>query len=150
MQPSSLYADQNVSDVDVVVDEEFLLQFKIGQDLFAIKFSHVVEICEYFPYVVYPYQDEKHLGIINLRGTVVPIRAAFKENLRPAILHPLLKYIILSHPDHGRFGILTETVKKISVTKQEFDSFNGLESSLLKTEGLPVRFVSLNSLLESI
>lgn len=152
MSFKSLYEDQmNIDQSDEQAEPESLLLFKIGDEKFAASFSQVVEICDYTPFTVYPDNNPKHLGIINLRGTLIPIRTAFSMNLRPAEFHNGVRYIIFGHPKLGRFGILVDHVSKIAINGELLSKVpNDFHTHLVNIDGSPVRIISLEAILDTV
>jgi purine-binding chemotaxis protein CheW len=49
------------------------LSFKVGNELFAANVSHVINILEMVPITKVPKSPEYMLGVINLRGSVLPL-----------------------------------------------------------------------------
>ncbi len=50
-----------------------LMLFRLGDERFASPIDAVREVIDAVPIVPYPERDRRHLGVINLRGSIVPV-----------------------------------------------------------------------------
>ncbi len=59
--------------VTAITDTRQYLTFRLGEEVFALEVSHVREILEFTTVARVPKTPEYMRGVINLRGSVVPV-----------------------------------------------------------------------------
>lgn len=151
MQPNDIFNDQkNLLDQfdDINSFEEhshiFLLTFDINMSKFAIEFNHIQEVLEHFKPTPYPFEVDGHVGVINLRGNVIPIINPFEEEVS-SLNSDSTKIIILDSKDKHSVGIVVENVKKVNVDKEFIDEV--VAEKVISVDNQPVRYVLVESLL---
>lgn len=147
MQPSEAFKIQqdemrSIDDIVEKSDRQFILCFQISTSKFGMEFEKVSEIVDYFPPTEYPFKVDKHIGIINLRGNVVPIVDPFqveidrnnKENF---------KFVVIETECGNLVGIIVSNVRKIDVDLVDIDNVDG--EKVISVNGEPLRFVKTNT-----
>ena len=124
-----------------------LLSFEIGDSKFAITFTDIYEIVEYFPYTEYPTKSDFYLGVINLRGNIVPIVNPFQIQITGEDLEGK-RYVILQTEDKLLVGIVVQKVRKVEVKKGLINP--NAKEEIISVDGKPVRYIQINHLLEKI
>ena len=147
MQPDQAFAKQITNEIDLNEDlhpdKNFLLSFVINKSLYAISFEDIQEIVDYFPFTEYPLKISDHLGIINLRGNILPIINPFKLDQKD-IDPEDSKYIVLKSQSGSLMGLVVGNIKKIEIDSSEIPE--GHEEKIISFENKPLRYVRLNYL----
>ncbi|MFB4204960.1 Chemotaxis protein CheW [wastewater metagenome] len=63
----------NAADSGTTVVTQQYLSFRVGEELFALPIRHIREILEFGRLTGVPHMGESIRGVINLRGSVVPV-----------------------------------------------------------------------------
>ena len=69
--------------VTSITDTKQYLTFRLGEEIFAVDVSHVREILEFTTVTKVPKTPDYMTGVINLRGSVVPVL-----DMRPSSASP--------------------------------------------------------------
>lgn len=122
---------------DVVVDSTpvlNLVRFHISNKFYAVNIKNVREIIENIDYTPYPEKMEHHIGIINVRGVVIPLIQMENENQ----LHnlELIKIIILEFVE----GTLT-AIQADKITKCVYKSNLLLPGQTINLSGIPSLYI---------
>ncbi len=128
----------------------FFLHFSIASSQFVIPISDVQEVCEYTPPRPYPVTVKGHLGVINLRGHVIPMismlpflsHAQEEEQLMSKSSNEC-RLILLRVNNEDRFCILANSVRKVSLSQRSFDP-----QQTINLDGFPARALSIDDLLQ--
>lgn len=88
--------------------------FRIGKEEYAVPISQVKEIINYRSPTTIPLDIESIVGVINLRGKVIPIIDLGKEIGIESENKPIKeeKIIIIEDTD-GAFGVIVDEVKEV-------------------------------------
>lgn len=98
--------------IPVSAQQQFLT-FRLGEEEYGIDIMHVMEIRGWIPATRLPNVSEFILGVINLRGVVVPILdMRLRFHMGPAVLTPQSVIIIL-YANDCTIGILVDSVSDI-------------------------------------
>ena len=99
------------------------LSFKLGEEIFAINVSKVLNILEMKPITKVPKSPDYLKGVINLRGTVLPVvDLRLKLGLPENKITVDTNIIVLSIEKDGEtimLGILIDTVREVLEFKTE-------------------------------
>lgn len=99
------------------------LSFSLGEEVFAINVSRVINILEMSPITKIPKSPEYMLGVINLRGTVLPVTDLRVKFGLPAKSFTVDTSIIVLNIDlNGELilaGIVVDNVKEVIELKPE-------------------------------
>ncbi len=99
------------------------LSFRLGEEVFAINVSKVLNILEMKPITRVPKSPEYMRGVINLRGTVLPVvDLRLKFSLPENEITVDTNIIVLSIDKEGEpvtLGILVDSVKEVLELKTE-------------------------------
>jgi purine-binding chemotaxis protein CheW len=125
LMPESSIPEESVSEVEVIHKNLLYLLFQNSQKHFAIEIEYVVEVIKAQTLSVPPFQRKSLVGLLNLRGEVLPIinvpQIEFSEKSKPI-------YIVVSQFDELRFGFQVEAVHQvISFDTKDFQNVYGLE-----------------------
>lgn len=138
MQLHRIFEQQTQKEETPVELKEYMLEFQIENSVWVISFKNVCEVVDSFPYTEYPTQVNNHLGVINLRGSVIPIVQPFNEMCSQG------KYIIFETDDGRLLGILVSETKKIEIDKS-------LSSTgIYNLNNRPVKQIDLNYIIDRI
>jgi chemotaxis signal transduction protein len=105
--------------------------------LMAIPLVNALEVVEQPQVVCYPAAVSPHVGIVNVRGTVVPV-----VSLGPAA-EEASHLIVLESPNHHPFALLALTVRPASLTDSAIASqcrSTDPLSGVVSIDGRPVRW----------
>lgn len=92
------------------------LTFTIGGEMFAVETLSVKEIIEYGQVTCIPMMPASIRGVINLRGSVVPVidlKARFGGRATEATRRTCIVIIELDEDDHQVVGIVVDTVSEV-------------------------------------
>ncbi len=103
--------------------------FTLGEEEFAIDMQDVNEIIRYENFTAIPSVDEYIVGMINLRGEVIPIvslksKLGYKNDIKDD------SKILISTLDGDKLGILVDEVKEIKDISVELIKENSSENTL--------------------
>lgn len=151
MQPSEILKKQRdwqqsqSNGNDASTELHTYLQISISDSLFLISISQISEVSEILPIRMYPVHLEGYLGVINLRGKVIPVvsmeRFGGKKDWRPGDRIVLVN-INLASSGIERFALIADSVKKISAPYAD-------TGSVITLADKPIRVISGNQILES-
>ncbi|HRK01229.1 MAG TPA: chemotaxis protein CheW [Oligoflexia bacterium] len=121
------------------------LQITIANSYFVIPISEVGEVSEFLPIRPYPSEVAGHVGVINLRGKVIPVismeqfggRKESKPNSRIVILNT-----DTTASNSEQLALIVDSVKKISAPSAE-------SGNVITLDNNPVRVLSGGLILES-
>lgn len=132
--------------VDIKEEKEFILSFEINDGLFGMNFEKVHEVVDYFKARSYPTQVEGHVGIINLRGVVIPIIDPFGMDLENTSTDKC-KYIVFESNNGNLVGIVVYNSKKIEVEKSIIEGVD--DHKVINYNGSPLRYLNADAILKN-
>ncbi len=103
-------------------NEVFLHIVSEGEE-YLIPLTDVNEIAEYQQIKPYPLVSEGHIGIIHLRGNVIPVVAIHSSHLKGSSEVSAKRIVVLRSQDGEKFAVLATAIKKVSLKKE--DTQNG-------------------------
>jgi chemotaxis signal transduction protein len=113
------WKEKNQAEKEKPVEELTYLQITVNGSDFLFPIHEVREVAE-MPYIRhYPIQNSGHLGVVNLRGNVVPLlsmKCFFQEgenSFQEGLSHHRL--VVLYDGHNEVFGVGAESVKKIVI-----------------------------------
>jgi chemotaxis signal transduction protein len=140
MQLESVFAEQrklqdaHVAQTQAKPNTMVLMLFGLGKERFAAPIDVVREVIDAVPIVPYPERKRWHLGVINLRGSIVPV-----VELRPDEYGgPRPRIIVFEDASGNPFGVGADEVWKSETTE---DAHLG-GSSMMRIDGALVRLLS--------
>ena len=113
---------QDLVDVDIVVEDVMrgkFLTFLVGDVGYGIEISYVVEIISVQEITLVPHTHAYVKGIINLRGTVVPVIDMGMRFGQGEIVYTDKTCIIVLSMDDMSVGILVDGVQDVSNIEDE-------------------------------
>jgi len=108
---------QDIMDIDLVVEDVMrgkYLTFLVGEVGYGIEISYVVEIISVQEITLVPHTHAYVKGIINLRGTVVPVIDMGMRFGQGEIVYTEKTCIIVLSMDEMSVGILVDGVQDVS------------------------------------
>lgn len=146
MLPEEAFNTQSdlLNSEEEVISKQYLLYFKIGDSCFATDFDKIHEIVEYFPCTKYPYDIDGHLGVINLRGSVVPIISPAQISTQEDLSFE--KYIIFESVQLSLVGYKASKVRKIEIDIIEIEDV--VDEKIITFNNSPLRYIKIESLLK--
>ena len=87
--------------------------FDLGDEVYGVEIGFIREIIRHVPITALPGADESILGLISLRGQILPVvslRSLF--GLAPAEPSPAAR-IIVAELDRGRVGLAVDSVRAV-------------------------------------
>ncbi|MFA6236302.1 MAG: chemotaxis protein CheW [Bacteriovorax sp.] len=114
------FKSRSAESQDDLVEENVYLQIVNNQSSFIIPIEDVREVAEYMPIKPYPVQVNGHLGVISIRGSVVPILSLSNLTGQCEQLdkNSTVRILILQLDGQDVFGIIAESVRKISLSSE--------------------------------
>jgi purine-binding chemotaxis protein CheW len=100
-----------------VNETDSYLTFKLGDELFAINVSKVLEILEMKPITKVPKSPDFMKGVINLRGNILPVVDTRNKFSMPPVEFTIDTCIIVLSIDNGKdsllAGAIVDSVQKV-------------------------------------
>lgn len=150
MRPEDAFNSQkefeDTLEVDDISEKEFILSFETNSSSLGINFERVHEVVDYFPPTSYPFNIDGHIGVINLRGNVVPIIDPFKQDM-DKIEPDFCKYIILETLNNNLVGIVVSNARKVEIDIEKISDV--IEDEIISLEGKPLRYVKIEGILKN-
>lgn len=153
MQPNQIFENQKAyldqyqnDELSLDQSDHFILTFFVGNSQFAIDFDCVKEVINYFEPSPYPFKIQRHIGIINLRGSVIPIVDPFSDSNIEDI-STQSKIIVFETKEHLPVGFIVKDVKKKGIEREKIGNIE--EEKVLSIDNIPIRYVHLESLLKN-
>lgn len=111
----------------IETDDMQVLTFNLSEEIFAVEISMVKEVLEYTKITKVPNMPEYMLGVINLRGNVVPVidlRNKFDMNEAKRTVNTAVIIVELPQDeDMIVIGALVDSVREVSTfARKEIDS----------------------------
>jgi purine-binding chemotaxis protein CheW len=131
---------------DNYVETEFILSFIINESTFAMDFGVIHEVVDYFPFTKYPLSKSGHLGVINLRGNIVPIIDPYEIKI-PEDNFESYKYVIIEVDNNELVGIIVSQTKKIEIEKKYIEDV--IDEAVISFENKPMRYITYEKLLSN-
>lgn len=128
---SELYTEQ--SDLvarmnqDIQSTDVFMLTFELNDSCFSLPFESIREIVDYHSFVPYPQSVDGHLGVINFRGTIVPVIWPFSSPcMVPDAQHEQeYKYLVVELEDGQMLALYAHHLCKIEVSEDQIKGADG-------------------------
>ncbi|MCL1835274.1 MAG: chemotaxis protein CheW [Oscillospiraceae bacterium] len=136
---------QDLVDIDLVVEDVMrgkYLTFIVGEVAYGIEISYVVEIISVQEITLVPHTHAYVKGIINLRGTVVPVIDMGMRFGRGEIVYTEKTCIIVLSMDDMSVGILVDEVEDVaniddeSIQEPPTTTGNSVRNFFIKAVGL--------------
>jgi len=136
---------QDMADIDLVVEDVMqgkYLTFLVGDVGYGIEISYVVEIISVQEITLVPHTHAYVKGIINLRGTVVPVIDMGMRFGQGEIVYTEKTCIIVLSMDDMSVGILVDGVQDVSNIDDENiqdppkTTGNAMKSNFIKAVGI--------------
>ncbi|MBQ4834324.1 chemotaxis protein CheW [Pseudoalteromonas sp. MMG010] len=104
---------ENTTQVDISLPEFEFLTFYLEEKVFAIDILKVHEICTVQPLTKLPFSPDYVVGVINLRGAIIPIiDLRIRFSLSAKTYGALTTFIIISLEVDGQFKLIGAAVDK--------------------------------------
>ena len=119
----------NIAEITVDETEEFVT-FSAGDQIFCIKITQIREIRRWAPVTALPHTPSDVLGVMNLRGSVIPIiDLSARFGLGPT--EPKERnVVIIAIQGDSRVGMLVQSVSEIlSVSKSDIQDTSEVKTS---------------------
>ncbi len=117
---------QNQTTKDIQDKSEYMLQvigFMIGKEEFAVPISNIQEIIKPIEYTRVPDTPDYVLGVINLRGNILPlIDLRIKFGLPKLKQNKDTRYIIIKHNDEVAGFVIDEITEAIRLKEADIES----------------------------
>ena len=136
---------QDLVDIDLVIEDVMqgkYLTFRVGDVDYGIEISYVVEIISVQEITLVPHTHAYVKGIINLRGTVVPVIDMGMRFGQGEIVYTDKTCIIVLSMDDMSVGILVDGVQDVSNIDDENiqdppkTTGNAIKSNFIKAVGV--------------
>ena len=105
--------------------------------------SKIREVVDSWKLTVYPELCHGHLGIVNIRGQILPVINPFNHSVTQTAPLPGERLIILEGPSKDGFCVVVKQVQKVVL-----DSENPDQNSTVNINGRPVKIVTEPDLYE--
>lgn len=127
-------------------EKEFILSFEINSSRLGMSFERVHEVVDYFSPTNYPFNIEGHIGVINLRGNVVPVIDPFNQDIGE-VDPSICKYVILETLNNNLVGVVVSNARKVEIDKEKVSDV--IEDEVISLEGKPLRYLKIEAILKS-
>ncbi|MCK5882950.1 MAG: chemotaxis protein CheW [Bacteriovoracaceae bacterium] len=148
---SEIFSQQKMNNEEnqsvVIMDStNVFITFKIGDNAYISKIEQVKEVLEHRDVTPYPIPFSTQKGIINLRGSIVPIFEI--ENTTNNNNQENKRMVIFELEERTMVGLICSSVKRIYIPEltEKSTLTNG---DVVTFEGEPIKFVDISTLLET-
>jgi chemotaxis signal transduction protein len=149
MSHDSLFLEQKKMDKETALETLPLLLFQIENSTFAMNFNEIREVAEFYYFTDYPLEIPGHLGIVNLRGNLIPIIDPFccqRKSRSTFECVKNLKYLIFQTQDKNLAGLIASQIRKVEVEKAIIS--NDFDEQLISIDNSPVRYITSKYIME--
>ena len=119
-------SENTIKEVIQIEDEDTLkdryLTFHIGKEIYAFEIKYVTEIIGIQKITKVPNIKDYIIGIINLRGIIVPVVDVRKRFSMPEIEYTERSCIIVVKVNNSEIGLLVDEVSEVIVIKSNIIS----------------------------
>lgn len=112
------------------------IKFEIDDHLFATEIGKIREVVDSWKLTVYPELCQGHLGIVNIRGQILPVINPFGHSATQTTPLSDERLIILEGPSKHGFCLVVKQVQKVVL-----DMDSGDQNSTVNINGRPVKIV---------
>ena len=98
-------------------DTNSFIQFNIGKHKLALPITNVKEVMEMKTIIPYPENYPDHLGVVSLRGAVLPVLNPFRE-YQTYLFSKHYKLLVIEHPSNDSFTIVVSHPRKIDISHE--------------------------------
>ena len=116
------------------IDNFTLVKFSIGDKSFAVEIKSVHEIIESIEITPYPEKVNNHIGIINVRGEIIPLVQIEKDCIYKK--NEKFKIIILEFTLGKLYAVKTNKIQKLS-----FKSNFLISGQTINLNGIPAYYL---------
>ncbi len=95
----------------VKTDEKRLITFRLNDELIGVDITTVVKITMDMDITPVPKTKDYILGVMNLRGNIIPVVTLKKKLNLPETVEPERNMIIVVETDFGNIGLLVDKVE---------------------------------------
>ncbi|MEI7578146.1 MAG: chemotaxis protein CheW [Armatimonadota bacterium] len=134
---------------DLMLPEQKLVRFQLGEEHFAFSVDSVTGIIRWREVTPLPTQSPHLLGLANLRGRTLPISDLRVRLGIPSELALEDGYVIVTENEHGSVGFLVDDVAEV-ITITETDIQEGVSESNSVLSSMVRGIVNLDNTLISI
>ena len=110
-------------DMDLVLEEDTTkdkyLTFEIDSEKYGIDISHVIEIITIYAITWVPETPDFLKGVINLRGSIIPVIDARLRFRKPEKEYDSLTCIIVIEYENYKVGVIVDTVNEVMYIPEE-------------------------------
>ncbi len=140
--------DESAESKSVVIMDStnVFITFKIRGNDYICKIEQVKEVLEHKQITPYPIPFSTQKGIINLRGSIVPIFEIGESSIPTTDSNK--RMIIFELEEETLVGLICEQVKRIYIPEIE-DSSALTNGDVVTFEKTPIKFVDISTLLEN-
>jgi chemotaxis signal transduction protein len=134
-------AARSDAEAKVATESTFLLLFTLERTVFATPVDRVREIVDHPPLTPLPIADDTFVGVINLRGNLIPILSAARiagGRLRPTTSG---RFVIFETAEKEPFAIEVESVHKVVFDNVEVTRSSRFEE-VIRINGGPVHLLN--------
>lgn len=143
MSLNKFLSQQNLNqngDQDNSLDTEAFILFSVKKSFYAIDIRCVREIVEYKKITPYPEHRSGHVGIISLRGSMVPV-LEFPRGENSLLPHEENRILVIEFDEGGQFALQVKSTKRVEISREE------IERSIVNVSNSPVQILNHNSFL---
>lgn len=109
------------------------MKFQYGDAFFVVPINLVKEVIENYFIIPYPERNPEHIGLINLRGQILPvIRPSFYLSIQDSSADRLM---LLEISDSQIFCIQAKKVQKISLSQEQ------VTKDVINIEQIPIKVI---------
>lgn len=145
-QQKTIEEEEESQSVVIMDSTNVFITFKIKDNDYICKIEQVKEVLEYKHITPYPIPFKIQKGIINLRGSIVPIFDIGDTNLDE--VDNTKRMIIFELEQSVLVGLICEHVKRIYIPEIT-DSTKLTNGDVVTFENTPIKYVDISTLLES-
>ncbi len=138
MHLSNIISQQSIDlDTRDIPKSEVYIHFFYKESQYAIEISQVCEVVEAKNITPYPQKRNGHIGVISLRGQIIPIMDFLEPSKRPINAISKDHRILIIEVDQGfMFGLVIKKAKRVEINSCD------INDAILNIGGHPVQLLT--------
>ena len=144
-QQRQLELQQNEGDLTSLVMEQgqVFIRFSIGENPYISPIAKVKEVLDERDITPFPVRINEYRGIINLRGSILPI---YQLQIATDITRDAhRRIIVLEVADNLYAGIIASDIKRVFIPFEEGNNGQLANNDVITYEGIPIKYFDAQS-----
>lgn len=119
-------------------EERAVIRFSVAGSVFVVDIESVIEVTELIQMVRYPESHFGHIGIVNLRGNIVPVLAFREQETESPGMTKENRLLVLEFTPGKRFCTPVSSPKKVNLVRDPEHA----GQNVVAIDGIPAQVIS--------